>query len=174
MLLLQRECGLQLKLSKGQLTPQQLFMMLGFEWDSRSMIVRVPVKRLKGVQRTAGRLLRAHPNPVMTRDLGRFVGQAVACQRGLKPAKRRLLYIQHALSRAVRNGGWTGTTTLNTQAREALLWWTSEEIWRNNGDSIVPPLKPIQLQLRTDAATGNVGYGGVLTYGEKPLREYCP
>ena len=165
-MLLQQECGLQLKLSKGQLTPQQVFVMLGFEWDSRTMMVRVPVKRLKGVQRTAVRLLRAHPT-VMTRDLGRFVGQAVACQRGIKPAKRRLLYIQHALSRAVRSGGWNGTTTLDSKVREALQWWTSEEVWWVNGHSVVPPLKPIQLQLRTDAATGNVGYGGVLTYGTK-------
>jgi hypothetical protein len=73
MMLLQQECGLQLKLSKGQLAPQQVFVMLGFEWDSRTMPVCVPPKRLKGVQRTAGRLSRA-PLTVKTRDLGRFVG----------------------------------------------------------------------------------------------------
>ena len=167
MQLFQTECGLQLKLSKGQLTPSQVFVMLGFVWDSRSMRVRVPDKRLKGVQRTAARLLTMPPLQVRTRDLGRFVGQAVACQRGIKPAKRRLLYIQHALSKAVRSGGWTGRATLTAQAREALSWWTSEEVWRKNGDDIVPPLKPIQLQLRTDAATGNVGYGGVLVFGPK-------
>ena len=51
---------------------------------------------------------------VATRDLARFVGQVVSCCRAIKPAKRRLLYLQHNLSKAVRTSGWRGYLTSQT------------------------------------------------------------
>ena len=56
----------------------------------------IPDKRIIAIQRTAKRLLRASAvSPtVTTRDLGRFVGQVVSTTRAVRPAKRRLLYIQ--------------------------------------------------------------------------------
>ena len=179
MQLLQNECGLQLKISKGQLSPQQQFQCLGFMWDTKTMQVRVPPKRVKATQHTAKRLLSAsapssttegggntqqRTGQVSTRDLGRFVGQAVSMNRAIRPAKRRLLYIQHALAKAVRRGGWNGFATLTPDVRRALLWWTTDDVCKSNGDDIVPPTKAIHCHLRTDAATNNAGYGGVLTY----------
>ena len=188
MQLLQQQCGLQLKISKGQLSPQRKFQCLGFIWDSTTMSVSVPAKRVKATQHTAQRILtasasaitpdspastlrgtgqsqqRRRAGQVPTRDLGRFVGQAVSTNRAIRPAKRRLLYIQHALAKAVRKGGWNGFATISPEARSALSWWTTEEVWKANGNEIVPPIKDIQMHLRTDAATSNAGYGGVLTY----------
>ena len=107
MQLLQREVGLQLKLSKGNLLPSQRFQCLGIIWDTTRMTCHIPPKRLKALQHTAGRLRRSsiRGDRVRTRDLARFVGQVVATTRAIRPAKRRLLYVQHALSKAIRSVG---------------------------------------------------------------------
>lgn len=170
--LFQSEVGLQLKISKGQLYPSQTIQCLGIIWNTATMQCSIPDKRIIAIQRTAKRLLRASAvSPtVTTRDLGRFVGQVVSTTRAIRPAKRRLLYIQHALSRGVRNGGWHGQSTLSSEARAALEWWTTDAVWRGNGNDILPPIRPIQLRMRTDAATNNAGYGGVLWYGDKSFR----
>lgn len=175
--LLQNEVGLQLKLSKGQLTPSQHFRCLGFMWNTVNMRCSVPPKRIKGLQLTALRLLRMSATSdgvndiaVPTRDLARFHGLATSCTRAILPARRRLIYIQHTLSQAVSKRGWRGSTTLSPMTRRALEWWTTEEVWLNNGHDIVPPPRPIQITLRTDAATHNAGYGGVMRYGTKTFR----
>ena len=46
----------------------------------------------------------------------------------------------------------------------------TEEPWKANGNCIVPPVRPIQISLRTDAATHNAGYGGVMIRGSKEFR----
>ena len=104
---------------------------------------------------------------VPTRDLARFVGQVVSTSRAIRPAKRRLIFVQHALSKAVRKGGWNGKCTISPAARKALEWWTTQEPWDANGNEIVPVVRPIQITLRTDAATHNAGYGGVMTLGSQ-------
>ena len=171
--LLQVQVGLQLKLSKGNLYPSQVFTCLGVIWDTTKLTCHIPAKRIKAIQSTARRLLKmSEPagkenggSSVPTRDLARFVGQVVSTSRAIRPAKRRLLFIQHALSKAVRKTGWNGTTILPASARKALLWWVSEGPWKANGNDIVPPVKSIQLSLRTDAATHNAGYGGEMIRG---------
>lgn len=167
--LLQTQVGLQLKLSKGNLFPSQRFTCLGIIWDTQRLTCHIPAKRMKTLQVTARRLLKASAQgaPVKTRDLARFVGQVVSTSRAIRPATRRLLFINHTLSKAVRQRGWNGSTTISADARAALEWWTSEEPWRQNGNDIVPPPKPIQISLRTDAATHNAGYGGVMIRGSK-------
>ena len=91
----------------------------------------------------------------------------VSTSRAIRPAKRRLLHIQHALSKAVKRRGWNGTCTISPAARTALEWWITQAPWKANGNDIVPPVRPIQLSLRTDAATHNAGYGGVMLLGKK-------
>ena len=105
--LLQREVGLKLKLSKGQLRPSRTFACLGIQWNTELMKCYIPSKRIKAVQQKARRLLKlsapldeAHDSApkretsfICTRDLARFHGQATSMIRAIKPAKRRLLYI---------------------------------------------------------------------------------
>ena len=170
--LFQSQVGLQLKISKGQLLPSQVFQCLGIIWETSTMTCRIPDKRIKALRRTASRLLRAsaHSPEVLTRDLGRFVGQVVSTMRAIRPAKRRLLHIQHALGKGVRAGGWHGHSKLSAAARNALEWWTTTAVTAANGNEILPPIRPIQIRMRTDAATNNAGYGGVMWYGDKVFR----
>lgn len=170
MRLLQTEVGLQLKLEKGLLRPCQSFSCLGIVWNTKEMTCSIPPKRIKAIQNTAARLIRmsapqdGKPATVPTRDVARFTGQVISTCRAVRPARRRLNFIQHDLARGLRRGGCRGTTTLSAKAREALQWWVSEALWLANGNDIVPPIKPIQISLRTDAATHNVGYGGVMRF----------
>ena len=169
--LLQHRVGLQLKLAKGSLFPSQTFRCLGIIWDTVKMNCHIPAKRIKALQNSARRLLQTSVGaPVHTRDLARFVGQVVSTSRAIRPAKRRLLHIQHALAKAIRRQGWNGRCTLSQEVRRALAWWVTEEPWKANGNYIVPPVRPIQVSLRTDAATHNAGYGGVMTRGSNEFR----
>ena len=165
--LLQKQVGPQLKLSKGNLFPSQLFTCLGIIWNTRQMTCHIPAKRIKALQGTARRILKMSSAgaQVPTRDLARFVGQVVSTSRAIRPAKRRLIFVQHALSKAVRKGGWHGRCTISPAARKALEWWTTQEPRDANGNEIVPVVRPMQITLRTDAATHNAGYGGVMTLG---------
>lgn len=167
--LLQKELGLQIKVSKAQWSPAREFTCLGFIWNTTTMQVRVPPKRIKAIQRSAIRLTNASTrgHAVATKDLARFVGQVVSCSRAVHPAKRRLLYLQHDLAKAVRKRGWKGTIRLSRHAVQALEWWLGEEPWKVNGHHIVEPSRPLQMSLKTDAATGNVGYGGILIFQGK-------
>ena len=170
--LLQKQVGLQLKLSKGNLYPSQEFTCLGIIWNTQQMTCHIPAKRIKALQGSARRILKMSSEgaPVPTRDLARFVGQVVSTSRAIRPAKRRLLFVQHALSKAVRKGGWNGKCAISLEARKALQWWLTDAPWKANGNEIVPAVRPIQITLRTDAATHNAGYGKVMTLGSKEFK----
>ena len=170
--LLQTQVGLQLKLSKGNLFPSQEFTCLGIIWNTQRMTCHIPAKRIKALQGSARRILKMSSAgaAVPTRDLARFVGQVVSTSRAIRPAKRRLLYVQHALSKAVRRNGWNGKCAISVEARKALQWWLTDAPWKANGNEIVPAVRPIQISLRTDAATHNAGYGGVMTLGSQEFK----
>ena len=106
--LLQKGIGLNIKTSKCLFAPLRRFQCLGFIWETTAMITSVPTKRLHATQRQAGRVLgdNSRPQPIRTRDLARFVGQATAMFRGLRGARRYLLFIQQELGHAVRRRGW--------------------------------------------------------------------
>ena len=127
--LLQQQAGLNLKTSKCSFRPLQRFQCLGYVWDTTTMQTFVPDKRLKETHRTAKRLLRmllaqevTHPQtPILkTRVLACFVGRAVATFRGIRGARRHLIYLQHDLGQAVRRGGWNGIATLTPPAIQML------------------------------------------------------
>jgi hypothetical protein len=106
--LLQLQAGLNVKTTKYNFHPSQRFQCLGYV--SLDMKVRVPLKRLKETHRMAKRLLRllvSLKDPttlptLKTRVLACFVGKVVATFRGIRGARRHLLYLQHALGQAVR------------------------------------------------------------------------
>jgi hypothetical protein len=90
----------------------------------------VPPKRLKETHRTAKRLMhlvsaqdstQAKPQ-LKTRVVACFVGRVVATFRGIRGARRYLVYLQYALGQAVRRTGWNGFTTLSPDAIRTLAW----------------------------------------------------
>ena len=108
-LLQQNGMGLKIKLSKSNFRPLQVFIFLGLIFNTIRMNITAPVKRICACVDIAKRLLKlaARPpksghtsHPVKTRDLARFNGQAVSLHRAMRPAKRRLLYIQQFLANA--------------------------------------------------------------------------
>ena len=185
--LLQLQVGLQLKTSKCCFRPLKVFKCLGLLWNTQTMQVSVPATRIKETQKTAKRLLtaagasrelEAQPKgpfrPIPTRDLARFCGQVTSMTRGIRGAKRHLLFIQQALGHAVRRTGWNGTTLLNHEGISALQWWVTEQPWQRNGCDIVPEVRPIQGRVQSDAATEGEGtrfhgWGGTLQIGEGPV-----
>ena len=181
--LLQNQVGLQFKTSKSCFKPSRQFTCLGLIWLTESMTVKAPASRLRDTRRMAGRLLRSANAGIMTqkgeesrklrsiptRDLARFVGKATSMFRAVKGARRYLLFVQQALGHAVRETGWAGTTTLTWESAQALRWWTTEAPWTRNGEDIAPDARPIQGEVRTDAATETLGWGGILQIGNGPI-----
>jgi hypothetical protein len=163
--LLQKEVGLNIKTSKCIFAPLQRFQCLGFLWDTIAMATFVPIKRLAATQRQAGRLLgnTTPPQAVKVRDLARFVGQATAMFRGLRGARRYLLFIQQELGHAVRRRDWAGSLLLSRATRTALQWWVSKAPRARNGAPIVPETRAIQCSVKSDAATETLGWGGLIT-----------
>jgi hypothetical protein len=169
--LIQRQAGLNLKTSKCSFRPSQRFQCLGYVWDTTMMKTFVPDKRLKETHRTAKRLLRmvlaqgatgAAPPTLKTRVLACFVGRAVATFRGIRGARRHLIYLQHDLGQAVRRGGWNGLASLTPAAIDTLGWWASDSPWQRNGNTMLPETRPIQISVKSDAATETMGWGGTL------------
>lgn len=172
--MLQLQLGLQLKISKCDFSPSQFFTALGIEWDTTTMTCYVPKKRIRNIKSTASRILNQAGSgktgdfreedlqPVKTRDLARVVGQCISTSIAIRPARRRLLYIQQLLGKAVRRKGWNGEIRLTAKAVEALRWWTTREPYAANGNHIVPPERDIQGRVTSDAATHNAGWGGTL------------
>ncbi len=115
--------------------PIQRFQCLGYVWDTTTMQTFVPDKCLKETHRTAKRLLRmvlaqeatpSKPPILKTRVLACFVGRAVATFRGIRGARRHLIYLQHDLGQAVRRGGWNGQANLTQAAIQTLQWCASD------------------------------------------------
>jgi hypothetical protein len=178
--LLQGELGLQLKLAKCNFTPSRLFTALGVIWDTTSMQCLMPKRRISNIRSSATRILNSagagarsgtfdyeRSTPVRTRDLARLVGQCVSTSIAIKPAKRRLLFIQQLLGKSVKRKGWEGQIRLTPESVTAIRWWASKEPFLANGNDIVPPTRPIQGWVTSDAATHNAGWGGTLQLGER-------
>jgi hypothetical protein len=88
----------------------------------------VPTARLKETHRMACRLLRlvhaqTTPPSLKTRVLACFVGRVVATFRGIREARRHLIYLQHSLGQAVRRTGWNNVMPLSLDAIKTLAWW---------------------------------------------------
>ncbi len=99
------------------------------------------------------------------------MGRTVATFRGIRGARRYLLYLQHALGQAVRKTGWNGLTSLSTEAISTLDWWASDEPWKRNGHQMIPERRALQVSVRSDAATETLGWGGTLQFeGQEPFR----
>jgi hypothetical protein len=178
--LLQRQAGLNLKTSKCSFHPSQRFQCLGYVWDTMLMQTYVPVKRLKETHRMACRLLRliraqqgdtdarvTRPT-IKTRVLACMVGRIVATFRGIRGARRHLIFLQHALGQAVRRSGWNSVTPLSLDAIHTLAWWASDHPWKRNGCKMISELRPIQVSVRSDAATETLGWGGTLQVAGRP------
>ena len=166
--LLQSQVGLNLKTSKCCFRPSQQFLCLGFLWDTTAMTASVPRARLWETQRTARRLVKQGQRPILTRDLARIVGKITAMNRGIRGARRYLLYVQQDLSSTVRRAGFTGKTCLTARAVEALRWWAGNDPWARNGAPIVPETRLLQGSVQSDAATETLGWGGTLTMAGQP------
>ncbi len=137
----------------------------------------VPNNRLKETYRMAKRLLGicltqppTAPPQLKTRVLACFVGRAVATFRGIRGARRHLIYLQHDLGQAVRRSGWNGMASITPAAIDTLKWWASDAPWQRNGQAMIPEHRPIQISVKSDAATETMGWGGTMQLpGKAPL-----
>jgi hypothetical protein len=179
--LLQQQAGLNLKTSKCSCRPLiQRFQCLGYVWDTTIMKTFVPNKPLKETHRTAKRLIGTIETQLgltipqlKTRVLACFVGRAVATFRGIRGARRHLVYLQHDLGQAVRRSEWDGRATLTPTAIDTLRWWASDAPWQRNGHRMTPEIRPIQISVKSDAATETMGWGGTLQLpGQTPNPHY--
>jgi len=182
--LLQKDgVGLKIKMNKSNFRPMRTFTFLGLMFDTAQMRVTAPLKRLIACHDTAKRLVmtalktpgKGHTTyPVKTRDLARFVGQAVSLQRAIRPAKRRLLFIQQSMAHGIKRGGWNGLTFLSYDALQAMRWWTSKRnLDEHNGDDIRPLPRPIHVTIAADAKASDArdvaSYGGWIQVGNVHL-----
>ncbi len=85
------------------------------------------------------------------------MGRAVVTFRGIRGARRNLIYLQHDLGQAVRRSGWNGMASITPAAIDTLQWWASDAPWQRNGHAMIPEYRPIQISVKSDAATETMG-----------------
>ena len=60
--------------------------------------------------------------------------------------------------------------SITVVAIETLKWWASDAPWQSNGQAMVPEQRPIQISVKSDAATETMGWGGTMQLpGKAPL-----
>lgn len=98
----------------------QTIIYLGFEIDSRRIILRVSPQKLKH----SCRELSAINNPSLRQLYSVITGQTASCWPGLSPAPLHLKDLERLKSTALRQGRtWASPVRLDTAAQKDLRWW---------------------------------------------------
>lgn len=118
------EAGFLINTDKAELTPQQQLKFLGMIINTLNMTVSVPKPKLKSCRATIRQTIQQHHlNTLTIRQLATAIGQIQALHPAITETRMFLTHLQRTKSRAVQAHGWTGKTTLTTEALDELLFW---------------------------------------------------
>lgn len=128
------ELGVILNLDKSDLHPSQVVEYLGFELDSRKMMIRAPPKKIKNVKTDIKKFLNRKKSTA--RQAASVIGKIGALSEALFPTRVHMAHIQqwklHLLTM-----GWDHEEAAPQAAREELQWWL-EHLKEMNGMSLLP------------------------------------
>lgn len=145
--------------------PSRRQEFLGTIVDTSSMTFSLSEEKMAKVEANAKQLLRSRSHT--TRKLASILGYLQSARMAIAPTSIMTRYLSRDKDASVRLGrNWSSTkATISEEAREELLWWTTEAS-RHNATPVRPSLP--ELTLTTDAS--QTGWGGVC--GEKTLQGF--
>ena len=146
--------GFKVNSEKSEIVPNKKIAHLGFEWDTRNMVVTLPAKKVDKLKERAAQVLQA--GGVTVRGLQSLLGQLEATKPAVSIAPLHFRFLQALLPKNLEARDRNTFLPLNEQARRDLMWWMT-----SMGEWISSPLSRGQysLTLRTDAS-GLWGWGG--------------
>ena len=111
------QLGVVINEEKSVLIPSQQIEYLGFEIDSRNMVVRVPKKKLKNVKTEIKKFLNRRTNTA--RQAASVIGKIGALAEALFPTRVHMAHIQDWKSKLLANG-WDHEARAPDQVRDDL------------------------------------------------------
>jgi hypothetical protein len=161
--LLQR-LGFVINWEKSQLSPVQVIDFLGFQLDSVTLKVSLPMEKVLDIQLSCVDLIRR--KTVSARELAAVLGKLVAAVRAIVPGPLHYRKLQMCQTQALLRGSQNYDTklTLTKECIEELHWW-KEEIQNWNGRSLIRACP--DLVITTDASKKGWGAecSGMTTQG---------
>ena len=158
------QLGVVINEEKSVLIPSQQIEYLGFEIDSRNMVVRVPKKKLKNVKTEIKKFLNRRTNT--SRQAASVIGKIGALAEALFPTRVHMAHIQDWKSKLLANG-WDHEARAPDQVRDDLRWWL-EHIKDMNGVLIIP--SKVDMTAGTDAS--DLGWGAWIHPETSNQREF--
>ena len=162
--------GLTINVTKSQISPVQVINYLGFMLNSIKMDVTLSSRKVIKI-RDLGNFVLASTR-VSVRLLSSFIGNLVAAGPGVPVAPVRYKYLELVRNRALvgSRGDYEAKVTLDTHARQLVLWWTNNIHLQSR--SLL--CDPVSVVLTTDASlsgwgacVGSTETGGHWAHGEK-------
>jgi hypothetical protein len=155
-LLLLRSLGLTVNFNKSRLIPSQQFTYLGFRWNTINMTVQVEERKRATAREEVKKFVRRvkQAEACSIRKFASLIGTltsfSLAEPRALVHSRRMM----HALSEAVKQGGWEGYMTISRSLLRELDWWNT-----TLGGSILSSIRPFVpcCTLTTDASEWAAG-----------------
>jgi ribonuclease HI len=149
--------GWVINTEKSETVPKQLFVYLGWEWDSRVPSVRLPPTRVTAILhdlRAVENAVQAHATST-ARKLARLIGSLSATRLQHRQASLHLRALDTFKAASVATRGWDGETQPLTSAMLTEIMWWKQTISANEPRLLGIP--PPQLSLFTDASP--IGWG---------------
>lgn len=159
--------GFILNRRKSLLTPFQVKDYLGFEFDTKSMKIKVPEKKIK---KLIQRMKQASsPQTRSCRWVASLLGKITAMLPAVGEALLHIRHLQRCLAKNlyVQMNNWEAPCKLSTQATEELQWWKLFMTKKNGLPIRRIQLKKPQVTITTDSSDTGWGINSTViqTYG---------
>ena len=140
--------GFQIREEKSSLVPSHIVKYLGFWWNSKSMTVSIPSKRISRIVDDASSFLAA--GGLTVKDLERLIGRLESCRFVFQDAPLFYRSLQRLLNRYRGKYKKFLVVDRNLSAKMELLWWSSSFAAHHTFRSLID--RPVTLTITTDAA----------------------
>ena len=155
--------GFDVNYSKSCMVPATTIEHLGFVWNSLTMEISLPTKKVEKIVSMATNFLAN--NGCTANELRSFLGTLESVRPVVEVASLHYRHLQYVL-RPLRKGPWRGRKflPLNQETRQELLWW--KEVFPTPPYLTAPMTRgQCTVVLKADAS-GNFGWGGHSSRGQ--------
>ena len=148
--------GFTVNLKKSSLTPTQMITFLGFNIDSRSLIIALPVTKVQKIMECCQNL--TTPPTVILRSVASLIGLLESCRPAIWRSPLHFRHLQMDLIEGLQmnQGCYDSRIALSRGSKKELDWWLENTPSINNSPVHLPPP---DLVITTDAS--KKGWGAV-------------
>ena len=132
--------GFTINENKSCLTPSHVIDYLGFQINSRLMVMKLPRKKLQSLIRECRKAKQLIHLPV--RKLASLIGKIISTMNAILPARLYSRALLRDKNLALKMHGWNGSVTLSNASLTQLNWWIIK-LPECNGKSLISETQQI-------------------------------